>query len=510
MRNIRNIKWRLKKRLWNWLIVLKFSSNKPRRIPRPTNTTRTIGRVPLARNHPSIPIENILVADYIPPDEKVWLHLIFTKVQYWLYRHFPPKVTGLPPVSPDFMATVDLAYGPGHRKCLRAPVLPNEYKEPINLGSLAVSGPYSCYLRRNGEGLYEWDLRELNCYDYHPGLRRLGVRVLFRVNKSTRRLEPVEIDCELGRCVPTDPTWELAQKIALCGATTHLSLVRHFTGIHLALVAQFAITTRNTLPAQHCVRRLLWPHIWGSQYSNELVTNILMGQGGDFEEIFSFTHTGLCDLFAYSYDHYDIGVLDPSSDAERRGICNGEFDLPSLENRITHWKVINAHTHRYLALYYDSDQDLRSDAAIKAWLKDLNHFVPGGVGGLLGNKLTIDGMAKLIAAYIYAGTVEHEALGTALWDYQLWTHVQPVRIYKNGRREPIDLYQRLVNYNFILNVTRAPLLQDLSYLAGNDNAGAAAFSAFLADLADLQARLKAEPYECWKLYPADLEVSVNS
>jgi arachidonate 15-lipoxygenase len=88
--------------------------------------------------------------------------------------------------------------------------------------------------------------------------------------------------------------------------------------------------------------------------------------------------------------------------------------------------------------------------------------------------------------------------------------VQPVRVYKNGRREPVDLYQRLVNYNFILNVSRAPLLQDLSYLAGNDRAGAVAFSTFLAELADLQIRLKAEPDECWKLYPADLEVSVNS
>ena len=129
---------------------------------------------------------------------------------------------------------------------------------------------------------------------------------------------------------------------------------------------------------------------------------------------------------------------------------------------------------------------------------------------MVGDKLTIEGMARLLAAYIYAGTVEHEALGTGLWNYQLWTHVQPARIYKNGRREPLDVYQRLVNYNFILNVSRAPLLQDLSYLAGNDDAGAAAYSTFLAELAALQARLKIEHHECWKIYPADLEVSVNS
>lgn len=58
-------------------------------------------------------------------------------------------------------------------------------------------------------------------------------------------------------------------------------------------------------------------------------------------------------------------------------------------------------------------------------------------------------------------------------------------------------------------VSRAPLLHNLSYMAGKDDAAAAAFSTFLADLAALQVRLKAEEYICWKMYPAILEVNVN-
>ncbi|MGQ0716099.1 MAG: lipoxygenase family protein [Pseudonocardiales bacterium] len=332
--------------------------------------------------------------------------------------------------------------------------------------------------------------------------------MLFQV-KSDRRLKAVEIDCELGRCKPGDPQWELAQKIALCAATTHVSLVRHFIGVHLALVGQFAIATRNTLPANHCVRRLLWPHMWATQYSNELVAEISMMKGGDFEGIFSFTHDGLCRLLADGYDKYDIRVIDPTTDARDRGVLDGGFDLPAHENRVAHWNVMHDHTCRYLALYYGSDQDLRDDTAIRAWVKELNRSVPGGVDGLLGDKITIAGAARLIASYIYAGSVEHEVLGSGLWDYQLWTHVQPVRIYKSGRREPIDVFQRLVNYNFSVNVRRAPLMQDFSYMAGNDADGAAAFRTFLGELTDLQARLKADQHEYWKMYPADLEVSVS-
>jgi len=53
-------------------------------------------------------------------------------------------------------------------------------------------------------------------------------------------------------------------------------------------------------------------------------------KGGDFEETFSFTHAGLCKLFADSYEKYDIRVIDPLVDADRRGILDGVFDLAPL------------------------------------------------------------------------------------------------------------------------------------------------------------------------------------
>lgn len=506
---MRKLRWKLKNRVWNWFIILKYHINQPRRVPKPTDSDRKIRRIPVSQRYPSIPISNILVADYVPSEERRWLGQVAVWIHAWLYRHFPPQETGLASIDADPIAAVDLAYDQKHRELFPVPVIPKEYQGPIDLGSLAVAGPYFCYLQRGPDGGYEWDLRNLDRYECHSGLRTLGVRVLFEVDQSDRRLKAVEIDCELGECKPGDPEWELAQKIALCAATTHVTIARHFIGIHLALVGQFAIATRRTLPASHCVRRLLWPHMWATQYSNELVAEISMMKGGDFEGIFSFTYDGLCKLLSDSYEQYDIRVIDPLIDADRRGILRGGFDLPAHDNRLAHWEVMHAHARRYLDLYYGCDQDLRDDAAIQEWVEELNRFVPGGVKGLLGDKITIAGMARLIASYIYAGSVEHEALGSGLWNYQMWTHVQPVRVYKNGQREPIDVYQRLVNYNFGVNVRRSPLLQDFSYLADNDDSGAVAFSTFLAELVNLQLRLQAEHRDRWKIYPADLEVSVS-
>jgi hypothetical protein len=333
--------------------------------------------------------------------------------------------------------------------------------------------------------------------------------VLFDVNASTRALQAVQIDSELGVCKPGDANWELAQKIALCAATTHVSLVRHFNWVHLAAGGPLAIATRNSLPAKHPIRRLLWPHVYRTQYSNQIVTKGQLVKGGDFETTFSFTHRGVCQLFEESYKEYDITVIDPAKDAEQRCIKEGGFATPSLENRQAHFDLMFRHAERYLGLYYGTDRKLCEDEYLKTWINELDRLIPGGIRKLLTDGLTIETVGRLIGAFIYLASVEHEILGTGLWNYQLWTRVQPVRIYKNGQREPMDVYQRLVNANFNLNVRRTPLMSDFSYLA-LDHAGAALFRAFQDELRTLQAKLDEEPFACWKIYPKLLEANINA
>jgi hypothetical protein len=362
-----------------------------------------------------------------------------------------------------------------------------------------------------GDGQFQWDLEVLDRYEVHSGLLPLGVRVTFRVDESSRRLEVVDIDSELGRSRPGDADWDRAQQIALCALTTHVSLARHYNGVHLASGGPLAIATRNRLPARHPVMRLLWPHIYRTQYSNHITTQGQMLKGGDFEGTFSFTHRGMCKLFEESYDEYDVTVCDPARYAAERGIASGGFDTPALDNYVAVFDVLRAHADRYLAAYYGTDGDVTADDHVQAWIDDLDRLIPGGVKKALGDggTLTLEGLGRLIGTFLYLATVQHDVLGTGLWNYQLWNHIQPVRIYKTGHRVPVDVYQRLVNANFLLNVHRTPLMQDFSYLA-LDTAGAEAFRRFFDDLHALQATLEREPYACWKVYPKILEANINS
>ncbi|WP_224244224.1 lipoxygenase family protein [Hyalangium gracile] len=501
--------WQLRRRFWDGLAVLKYRYNKPAEIPIPQGDGQQLKAVSFESAFPGIPIPNILVADSVPKDEASRLKYLFYQAQVALYSLFPPMQEGLPPVDPDPQRALDDAYTPAHRKCFPAPILPNDYRGDIDLGHLAIASPYACYLERAPEGGFQWDLRKLDRYELHDGLRRLGVRVLFTLDSRNRRLRPTRIDSELGTSRPGDAHWQLSQKLALCAATTHLSLVRHFNWVHLAVGGPLAIATRNNLGARHPVMRLLWPHIYGTQYSNQIVTLGQMARGGDFETIFSFTHAGMCKLFSDTYAEYDAVVLSPGLEAEQKGVRDAGFDTPALDSRMAYFELMRQHALRYLRIYYASDEQLREDTSLRAWITELGTLIPGGIHKLLGDALTLESAARLIGAFLYLETVEHEIVGSGVWNYQLWTQVQPVRMYKNGHREPLDVYQRLINANFNLNVHRRQLLADFSYLA-LDTAGAAAFQAFRKELEELQVRMSEEPAGRWMIYPEMLKANINA
>ena len=111
--------------------------------------------------------------------------------------------------------------------------------------------------------------------------------------------------------------------------------------------------------------------------------------------------------------------------------------------------------------------------------------MPHGVDELAGCPVTRSGAAALLATLIYMVSVDHEIVDSGVWDYQLWSDVQPARVSRDGQRMPLDVYQRLVNANFILNVDRTRLMSDFSYLAV-DQRGADAFLRFRRDLVELQ------------------------
>ncbi len=529
---INSLQWTLRKGLWNYIARQKYRVTVPKDVTTMAAMRSPLNLIPLNEAHPSIPIADIRVAGQVPKDERRAAEEGMMRLLAGLYTIFSPMQTGRPAVAANPYQALNDAYGKRHRqtvlrqaatvqlapqRTLRPPTLPAELQGIPDLGTLAVRGPYAGYLRKvlNSTDSFEWDLEELGSYSHHSDLYAPWARVLFKADSADRSLHPVQIRCELGSIRPGDADWPSAARIAICAATTHTALVRHWTWTHLIGGEYFSAATRNHLPIDHPLCHLLWPHMVGTHASNRLATLGQLVPQGDFEAIYSLTYSGLYGLVGKASQNFNLRACDPEEDARHRGLLDSSLPMQTLSNCRRIFRVIQAHAERYLRVYY-TDGELRTDQPIRNWLAELDRLLPNGLG-LASAPLTCAALARVIARLIYLVSAQHEQLGTQLWNYQLWTHTHPVRVYRDGRRVPEDVYQRLVNSNYVLNVVRAPLLQDYTRLALTEPAcpdrqrrAEAAFARFRVDLVRLQRKMERKPWAPWILYPADLEANINA
>lgn len=538
MRYLSHWLWRIRRRFWNALVRIRYRAVAPQAVKDPSRLSRQsapLNPVPFGEAFPSVPVDNVFVTDHAPASDRADGHIVRvvgSAFQARLTSLLSPMQSGAPPVDPDPQRALDAAYTAAHRRtvarharklgvaerwALQPPVMPQELRGAPDLGTLAVRGPYAGYLHEVGAREFAWDFRDLDKYEHRDGLHRLGIRVLFRVSGAAQVLEPFRIEsAELGTSRPEDRSWPRAMRLAVCAASTHTNLVRHFNWVHLIGGEYLAMACRNHLPSDHPLSRLLWPHTFGTQQSNRFAIEAQMVPDGDFAAMYSFTHRGMCDLVSETVQAFGMSRFDPYDDALARGITTAGIDLPTEANMRRLFDVMLRHTTRYLDIYYPTDEAVRGDRPIVRWLDGLNALIPHGVS-LAEGTLTREALARLVARCVYMVTAYHELVGAFLWNYQTWPDTHPIRMYKDGRRQPEDVYQRLVNNCYLLNVIRAPLVDDFSSLA-LDGPGheithlqaVAAFRAFRKDLEDLQASMDLEPDAVWRLHPMALEVNINA
>lgn len=532
------LRWRIRRGIWNWIARTKFAKNRPLKIFPVPRSFEPLVAVPFSRVFPDVEIPSLFVAHAIPADDKrpygqyLKKRLMFG-VQRVLYRIFPPMQRGLPMIDADMHAALAQGYRSRHDRVAKAaankacvprelalhpPVLPLELCGKPDLGLLAVRGPYAAYLHRVTDDVYEWNLEPLadSTVVCHEGLYQPWARVRFQRDPGARTIRATEIHTELGAARPGDAAWPLAERIALCAVTTHTGLVRHWNWLHLMAGESLAIAARNAFRPHHPICRFLWPHLYGTQQSNRFGNAAQLVPRGDFEQTYSVTHEGLCALLESSAKEFLLEMGHPRLDAQRRGLADCGLELPTQANLETLFRVMHRHAQRYVGLYYSQDAEVQADEALRAWVEGLHRLLPhAGFGGLW--PLSAAGLADLLGRIVFLVTAYHESVGAQLWHYQMWTSAHPIRVYRDGRREPLDVYQRMVNTNYLLQVIRAPMMADYSGVALEEpknpqrtELAKGAFRTFRAELEALQQTMDLEPPGLWKLSPKMLEVNINA
>lgn len=467
----------------------------------------TVEFLPYAALYPDMPIKGLYLPTTFPPADRASKRLRRIRHESKLIgfvRWIAPQHTK--PVPTDegrFLRTVYPWFF--RRAWPTPPALPAALANTEDLiAELATRGPFASGLRRVDDDRYEFGSDWISGYPVAAGLARPGGVASLAVRDGrlvtqTPASSPPDADEADGA--------GRARAAVIAGLNEELTIFRHNVDVHLSMLTPFALASNNRLSATHPVRRLLHHCFDTVLIGNlELANAQLSGPRGFLANTFSHRAEVLLTMVEDHLAHFDFWDYEPPTQFARRGTTSTPFAYPYRENVMSFWDVTRDYVERYLALYYDGDAAVASDAEIASWVDDLNRLMPHGVG----DELTRDVLGRMCATLIHVSTVEHDILNNVVWDYTTFGSVTPTVVPLSGepmdQRRSFDLVATLIGtwkpYNMLLTA-------DVPKLA-LDARAASVMADWIDDLSRLQSRMSAQPHDASLVYPVGLNPSISN
>jgi arachidonate 15-lipoxygenase len=253
---------------------------------------------------------------------------------------------------------------------------------------------------------------------------------------------------------PADPEldWFAAKLAVQIADANHQELGTHFARTHVVM-APFAVCTNRQLSQDHPLHLLLKPHFRFMLYDNELGRTQFIQPGGPVERMMAGTleeSIGIAKAF-YSEWRFDESAFP--LEIAQRDMDDRELlpHYPFRDDGMMLWECINRFVADYLALYYQSPQDLQNDQELQNWARELASKDGGRTAGMPERIETFDQLVRTVAIVIFTCAPLHSALNFAQYEYIGYVPNMPYAAYgefpENGGLDMPSLMKILPPYD---------------------------------------------------------------
>jgi hypothetical protein len=501
---LRELDWQARRWFWavTWVSTAAFT-----RYPRPVSIPRDeepIRLLSAPETYPDFRAPSLVVPSDVPYAEKSLITDFFVQVLQLLQDVYPIVASHQPIAASDPIERLEYAYTWLYRAVRTPPRwhpdLVEASKSHNLLAALATGGPFAKLLERAAPESNEYgiDLLYLDTYDVKPGLCRLGCKIHFVEAEGDLTVSGIERD---GRTIaPGEAGWEMAERVAIAGLMTHLTVWRQGMEYHVGGLAPVPVVTHN-IPAAHPIRRLLAPHMSQTMLTNTSTHLTLRRSGWDVLAL-SFPYDTLMRYYDDGARAFDIRRLDIRADAKRRKIPE-TLNYPWLPQAERYWDVIEGYVRAYIEHHYRNESDLQADAVAHEWFETLDRTIRGGIRVYVST-LTKENLIRLCTLIIYSVSVAHSE--NSLWDYAPF---MPPMVRADGVGPSVGDVQLTLDFQMIICSPTSLLLHDVSHLA-LDRDAAAIMRDFQTNLLRLQRDIAGQPDRWWRLLPREVQASVSA
>ncbi|OQS07119.1 hypothetical protein THRCLA_00866, partial [Thraustotheca clavata] len=198
--------------------------------------------------------------------------------------------------------------------------------------------------------------------------------------------------------------WEHIKMAFRGSLLARVTALDHLLGTHVTVANYLTTASREQLPPDHPLRRLIKPFTFRSVAINYSAASVLFWPKGMVDRAFAFTHESLENVWAYGLKHFSY---EPFPEF----VANQKIDtveLPFHQDGMDYWTICHAFVSKYVDLYFSSEEQLIRDAAVASFWQFLVEKVPVPKFPTL----SLDNLKNFLAHGIFLVSAIHNHVGS--------------------------------------------------------------------------------------------------
>ncbi|RCV41339.1 hypothetical protein SETIT_9G127600v2 [Setaria italica] len=222
--------------------------------------------------------------------------------------------------------------------------------------------------------------------------------------------------------------WQLAKAYVCVNDSGWHQLISHWLNTH-AVIEPFVIATNRQLSVVHPVHKLLSPHFRDTMNINALARQTLINAGGIFE-LTVFPGKYALEMSSFVYNNWNLTEQALPNDLIKRGVAVPDAsdpfgvrllikDYPYAKDGLMIWWTIEQWVKEYLAIYYHNDGEVRRDAELQAWWKEVREVAHGDLKDRdwWPKMITVKELARTCTTIIWVASALHAAVNFGQYPY---------------------------------------------------------------------------------------------
>ena len=267
--------------------------------------------------------------------------------------------------------------------------------------------------------------------------------------------------CALGRLVaPGDEGWEHVKAAFRSSVGCSLTCKDHLCRLHWILANGLGLAARETLGAEHPLRRLTKQHYYGTAEINYSSKDMLMPLHQFAHRTFGLTDAAWLQFFTDVVAEWSWVSLPEAMEARRLPAGFAEA-WPIARDGLAVWRVIERYVRAYLGVFYPAgDEALLADAEVGAFWA---HFESQCDAPWKLPPLSTDALVSLLADLIWWVTAGHELVGSIV-EYLTTPHGLPGKLAPGATMPDVQSFGQALVIIALTGVRQPALLSDWTHI----------------------------------------------